>query len=104
MRLRDLADIDSDSEVTGFAIDHRKVAPGSIFGAFKGQLFNGEEFIGQAVERGAVAVVAPPGAQVERVPHLADAERWPVRRHICRVSSTVDVLPLVPVTATTVSG
>ena len=73
MRLRDLADIDSDSEVTGFAIDHREVAPGSVFGAFQGTLFNGEEFIPMAVDRGAVAVVARPEASVERVPHVADA-------------------------------
>ena len=33
MRLSDIADVDSDSEVTGFAIDHRKVARGSVFGA-----------------------------------------------------------------------
>ena len=64
----------SDSEVTGFAIDHRKVAPGSVFGAFKGAVFNGEDFIGQAVERGAVAVVARPEAEVESVPQLADPE------------------------------
>ena len=36
MRLRDLAGIDSSTEITGFAIDHRKVAPGTIFGAFRG--------------------------------------------------------------------
>ena len=74
MRLRDIAEVDSDSEVTGFAIDHRKVARGSVFGAFKGAVFNGEDFVGQAVDRGAVAVVARPEAQVERVPHLADPE------------------------------
>ena len=74
MRLRDLADIDSDSEVTGFAIDHRKVAAGSVFGAFKGAVFNGEDFVPQAVARGAVAVVARPEAQVSQVPHLADPE------------------------------
>jgi hypothetical protein len=33
-----------------------------------------------------------------------EAERWPIMRHIWRVISTVEVLPLVPVTATTVSG
>ena len=33
-----------------------------------------------------------------------DAERCPAIRHSCRVSSTVEVLPLVPVTATMVSG
>jgi UDP-N-acetylmuramoyl-L-alanyl-D-glutamate--2,6-diaminopimelate ligase len=71
VRLRDLAGIDSDSTVTGFAIDHRKVAPGSVFGAFRGAMFNGEEFIGQAVDRGAVAVVARPEAESE-VPLIAD--------------------------------
>jgi UDP-N-acetylmuramoyl-L-alanyl-D-glutamate--2,6-diaminopimelate ligase len=74
VRLRDLADVDSDSPVTGFAIDHRKVAPGSVFGAFRGVVFNGEEFISRAVERGAVAVVARAEAKVEKVPHLSDPE------------------------------
>jgi len=74
VRLRDLAKVDSDSLVTGFAIDHRKVATGSVFGAFRGAVFNGEDFIGQAVERGAVAVVAQPGADVQRVPLIADSE------------------------------
>jgi UDP-N-acetylmuramoyl-L-alanyl-D-glutamate--2,6-diaminopimelate ligase len=58
--------------VTGFAIDHRKVARGSVFGAFKGAVFNGEDFIGDAVERGAAAIVARAEAEVARVPHLAD--------------------------------
>ena len=74
MRLRDIAEVDSDSEVTGFAIDHRKVAEGSVFGAFRGAVFNGEDFIAQAVDRGAVAVVARPDATVERVPLLSAAE------------------------------
>ncbi len=72
MRLCDLVDVDDDSEVTGFAIDHRKVTPGNVFGAFRGAVFNGEDFIPDAVERGAVAVVACPEAKVERAVHLAD--------------------------------
>ncbi len=51
MKLRDLADVSSDSPVTGFVIDHRKVAKGSVFGAFRGSTFNGEDFIGEAVDR-----------------------------------------------------
>jgi UDP-N-acetylmuramoyl-L-alanyl-D-glutamate--2,6-diaminopimelate ligase len=74
MKLRELAGVDSDSEVTGFALDHRKVATGSVFGAFRGAVSNGEDFVPQAVDRGAVAVVAHPEAAVEKVPHLADAE------------------------------
>jgi UDP-N-acetylmuramoyl-L-alanyl-D-glutamate--2,6-diaminopimelate ligase len=74
VRLRDIADIDSDSQVTGFALDHRKVVRGSVFGAFKGAVFNGEDFIPDAVERGAVAVVARPQAHVDRAAHLADPQ------------------------------
>jgi UDP-N-acetylmuramoyl-L-alanyl-D-glutamate--2,6-diaminopimelate ligase len=74
LKLRDIADVDSDSEVTGFAIDHRKVAAGSVFGAFKGAVFNGEDFIEEAVDRGAVAVIARPEATVDRVPLLSDPE------------------------------
>jgi len=72
VRLRDIADVDSDSTVTGFAIDHRKVATGSVFGAFVGAVANGEEYIPQAIDRGAVAVVARPQAEVVGVPHIAD--------------------------------
>ncbi len=74
MKLSDIAGVESAADVTGFAIDHRKVAAGSVFGAFRGAAFNGEDFIAPAIERGAVAVVARPEAEVERVPHLADPE------------------------------
>ena len=60
--------------MTGFAIDHRKVVRGSVFGAFKGAVFNGEDFISDAVDRGAVAVVAGPDAVNDRVPLLTDPE------------------------------
>jgi len=72
VKLSDLVDVENDSPVTGFAIDHRKVTKGNVFGAFKGAMFNGEDFIPAAVDRGALAVVARPEAQVERAVHLAD--------------------------------
>jgi UDP-N-acetylmuramoyl-L-alanyl-D-glutamate--2,6-diaminopimelate ligase len=74
MRLADLAGIESDSQVTGFAIDHRKVAPGTVFGAFKGSRFNGEDFIADAVASGAVAVVAAPEVAVPGAVHIAADE------------------------------
>jgi UDP-N-acetylmuramoyl-L-alanyl-D-glutamate--2,6-diaminopimelate ligase len=74
MQLGEVAGTISDSEVTGFALDHRKVAPGNIFGAFRGSRFNGEDFIADAIKRGASAIVARPEARVEGVPHLAAAE------------------------------
>ena len=65
MRLGDLAGDRERFRSDGLRIDHRKVAPGTVFGAFKGARFNGEDFIAAAVERGAVAVVARPEAQVD---------------------------------------
>jgi UDP-N-acetylmuramoyl-L-alanyl-D-glutamate--2,6-diaminopimelate ligase len=65
MRLGALLGTDAPGSVTGFAIDHRKVAPGTVFGAFRGARFNGEDFIPAAVASGAVAVVTCPGIAVE---------------------------------------
>jgi UDP-N-acetylmuramoyl-L-alanyl-D-glutamate--2,6-diaminopimelate ligase len=62
----------SDLQVTGFAIDNRKVAPGTVFGAFQGAVVNGEDFIPAAVVAGAVAVVARPEAKVVGAVHIAD--------------------------------
>ncbi|MFC4254619.1 UDP-N-acetylmuramoyl-L-alanyl-D-glutamate--2,6-diaminopimelate ligase [Altererythrobacter xixiisoli] len=64
----------ADAVVTGFAIDHRKVAPGTIFGAFQGGRVNGEDFIPAAIAAGAIAVVARPEARVEGAAHLADPQ------------------------------
>lgn len=63
-----------DHEVTGFAIDHRKVSPGTVFGAFRGARVNGEDYIAAAIAAGAIAVVAAPDARVEGVPHFASDE------------------------------
>ena len=54
-----------DTSVTGFAIDNRKVAPGTVFGAFQGLRVNGEDYIPEAVRAGAIAIVARPEAQVD---------------------------------------
>lgn len=76
MRLSALIDdsgpVGADPVVTGVAIDHRKVAPGTIFGAFVGEKFNGEDFIPAAIEAGAIAIVARPQAAVVGAVHIAD--------------------------------
>jgi len=63
-----------EQSVTGFAIDHRKIAPGNIFGAFRGAKFNGEDFIEAAISAGAIAIVAHPDAQIEGAVHIVDDE------------------------------
>lgn len=74
VKLKDLAQVEDDSNVTGFAIDHRKVVRGNVFGAFRGEKFNGEDFIEGAVAHGAIAVVARPEATVAGAEHIAAAE------------------------------
>ncbi len=74
MRLGALIGGENGPVVTGFAIDHRKVAPGTIFGAFRGTRFDGESFIPQAVAAGAVAVVAREEVKVEGAAHVAAAD------------------------------
>lgn len=72
MKLESLIPGGGDAVVTGFAIDHRKVAPGTVFGAFQGSQVNGEDFIPAAIHAGAVAIVARPEVQVEGALHIAD--------------------------------
>ncbi len=52
----DLADL----PLTGLTADSRKVRPGVLFAALPGTQADGRSFIGEAVSRGAAAVLAPP--------------------------------------------
>jgi UDP-N-acetylmuramoyl-L-alanyl-D-glutamate--2,6-diaminopimelate ligase len=74
MRLGALIGSDDPTPVTGFAIDHRKVAPGTVFGAFRGARFNGEDYIDAAIAAGAIAVVARPESRVEGAAHIEAIE------------------------------
>src|SRR5690606_21275027 len=74
MKLGTLIGGDDGPVVTGFAIDHRKVAPGTVFGAFRGARFNGEDFIEEAVAAGAIAIVSRPEARVDGAARIADEE------------------------------
>ncbi|KAB7644466.1 UDP-N-acetylmuramoyl-L-alanyl-D-glutamate--2,6-diaminopimelate ligase [Polymorphobacter fuscus] len=64
MRLGGLFEGGGEAVVTGFALDHRKVAPGTVFGAFRGARVNGEDFIPAAIAAGAVAIVTRTGVPV----------------------------------------
>ena len=106
MRLRKLADAagisfegDPELRVTGFAIDHRKVASGTVFGAFRGAAFNGEDFVPAAIAAGAIAIVARPEVAVDGAVHIADAEP---RRAFARLAA--QFFAPVPPTIVAVTG
>jgi UDP-N-acetylmuramoyl-L-alanyl-D-glutamate--2,6-diaminopimelate ligase len=92
----------ADQTVTGFAIDHRKVAPGTVFGAFAGAQVNGEDFIPAAVSGGAIAVVARPEARVEGAVHIADAQ--PRRAFACLAAKFFTPVPDTVVAVTGTNG
>jgi len=102
-RLAETAGMDAgawaDETVTGFAIDHRKVAPGTVFGAFQGMAANGEDFIPAAVSAGAIAVVARPQAVVAGAAHFADPQP---RRAFARLAA--QFFRPVPETVVAVTG
>ena len=102
MRLGALTGSDDDSPITGFAIDHRKVAPGTVFGAFRGTRFNGEDFIAQAVAAGAVAVVSRPEARVDGAVQIAADE--PRRAFALLAAGFFQPFPKVVVAVTGTNG
>ena len=80
----------ADAQVTGFAIDNRKVAPGCVFGAFQGAAVNGETFIPAAIAAGAVAVVARAEATVQGALHIvSDTPRQTFARLAARFFTPV---------------
>jgi UDP-N-acetylmuramoyl-L-alanyl-D-glutamate--2,6-diaminopimelate ligase len=48
-------------DVVGITADSRQVVPGDLFAALPGEKVDGRRYIAEAVERGAVAVLAPDG-------------------------------------------
>jgi UDP-N-acetylmuramoyl-L-alanyl-D-glutamate--2,6-diaminopimelate ligase len=58
--LQDIAQVPSqaDLSIKGLVLDSRYVQPGDLFFAFKGSLWDGRAYISDAVEKGAVCVLA----------------------------------------------
>ncbi len=56
-------------QASDVCLDSRAVTPGAVFVAVRGANFDGHAFIGDAVQRGAVAVIAEEGSEVTRGEH-----------------------------------
>ena len=57
-----------DCEVTGLALDSRKIKPGDIFFAYPGTATDGRKFIDNAIINGAVAIIAEQGFNFKKFP------------------------------------
>ncbi|MGE4061875.1 MAG: UDP-N-acetylmuramoyl-L-alanyl-D-glutamate--2,6-diaminopimelate ligase [Rhodospirillaceae bacterium] len=67
-----------DLDITGLTADSRAVKPGYLFAALPGLKDDGRSYIADAVERGACAVLAPPGTDL-------GAERADARGNVIRL-------------------
>jgi len=80
----------SGLDIAGITADSRQVAPGDLFAALPGTRIDGRRFIGEAVARGAVAVLAPPGTQwpagVPPRPLILDAQP---RRRLSQIAAVL---------------
>jgi UDP-N-acetylmuramoyl-tripeptide--D-alanyl-D-alanine ligase len=83
-------------KVRGYSIDTRTISPGELFFAIKGPRFNGHQFVGQALEKKAAAVVVEedlrpsPGAPAARPPSPTGRGQGEVPT--IRVPSTIEAL------------
>ena len=59
-----------DPEITGVHSDSRQVGEGSLFVAVKGKTVDGHDYIGKAIEQGAVAIVCEHNYCTDAVPRI----------------------------------
>ena len=72
--------------VAGVEYDSRRVRPGTVFVAMKGETSDGNRFIDQAIAAGAVAIVTDSASEVPR-PNVAWAQVVHGRRALARLSA-----------------
>ena len=75
-----------DPDVTGLALDSRAVKPGDLFAALPGAKVDGRSFIKTAIDKGAVAILAPTGTQIDR-PDIALITDDEPRRRLAHIAS-----------------
>jgi UDP-N-acetylmuramoyl-L-alanyl-D-glutamate--2,6-diaminopimelate ligase len=77
-----------DLHILGLTADSRAVGPGYLFAALPGERADGRDFIGQAVERGAIAVLGPPGtAEASPEPGIVTIEDDNPRRRLALMAA-----------------
>lgn len=97
----------ADAEVVSLAYDSRRIGPGAIFFALRGEKTNGAKFVADALQRGAIAL-ASEDSRPDGIPsHITWIELAPgsARRGLARASANfyrrpADGLQLIGVTGT----
>jgi UDP-N-acetylmuramoyl-L-alanyl-D-glutamate--2,6-diaminopimelate ligase len=109
MRFRDImrdvetVSIAGDDEIGGVAYDSRKVRPGFLFVAMRGENSDGTRFIDAALRAGAVAVVSE-GTNFSGMPNIAFARVAHGRKALARISANFYGCPAERLKVTGVTG
>ena len=90
-------------DVTGVEYDSRRVKPGSVFVAMRGESFDGNRFIDQAIQAGAVAIVTDSPTEKPR-----EGVAWALvpqgRRALARISENFYKRPAERIAVTGITG
>ena len=92
-----------DVAVAGVEYDSRRVRPGTLFVAMKGETSDGNRFIDQAIAAGAVAIVTDSPAEAPR-PSVAWAQVMHGRRALARLSANFYKRPAERIANTGITG
>lgn len=92
-----------DASVTGLDYDSRRIKPGSVFVAIRGESSDGNRFIDAAIAHGAVAVVTDSGVELPRL-GVAWAQVPHGRRALGRLSANFYKRPAEKLTICGVTG
>ena len=92
-----------DPAIAGVEYDSRRVRPGVVFVAMKGESSDGNGFIDRAIAAGAVAVVTDSAAEVPR-PAVAWAQVVHGRRALARLSANFYKRPAERIACTGITG
>jgi len=92
-----------NAAVAGVEYDSRRVRPGTVFVAMKGETSDGNRFIDQAIAAGAVAIVTDSATEVPR-PAVAWAQVVHGRRALARLSANFYKRPAERIASTGITG
>jgi len=93
-----LMNFEEESEISGVSIDSRKINPGDMFIALKGENFDGHDFIDMAIEKGAVLAVTQRLPERCKIPYILVEDTLKALQDIAAYYRSKFNIPIVAIT------
>ena len=91
---------DSGAALSGVSTDSRTIEPGELFVAIKGETFDGNRFVDQAIAAGAAGVITS-NPNVEGIPRIIVPDTLAVLRDLAALHRVELQLPVIAITGST---